>query len=60
MIQYCDRCKIKCVDDVFHWNFRDTPTTAEKVLEKVCLSTENEGNKDKQCLANLLSKENND
>lgn len=51
----CQRCEIAYIDGVFHWSYKNTPTTPEAVLAKVCIPTTGHGDKqDIPCLAKQL------
>lgn len=54
-ITSCQRCGIAYIDGVFHWSYKNQPTTPEEVLAKVCIPTEGRGSKQNvTCLAKLL------
>jgi hypothetical protein len=54
-ITRCQRCGIANISDVFHWSYKNQPTTHEQVLAKVCIPTAGHGDKqDIPCLAKQL------
>lgn len=54
-ITRCQRCEIAYIGGVFHWSYKNKPTTPEAVLAKVCIPTAGHGDKQNiPCLAKLL------
>lgn len=54
-ITRCQRCNIAYIDGVFHWSYKNQPTTPEQVLAKVCIPTTGHGDKQHiPCLAKQL------
>lgn len=54
-ITRCQRCDIAYIDGVFHWSYKNQPTTPEQVLAKVCIPTTGHGDKQNiPCLAKQL------
>ncbi|QIW88576.1 hypothetical protein [Pseudanabaena phage PA-SR01] len=54
-ITRCQKCDIAYIDGVFHWNYKNQPTTPEQVLAKVCIPTTGHGDKQNiPCLAKQL------
>ena len=54
-IVYCQKCGIANIDGVFHWSYKNKPTTPEQVLAKVCIPTAGHGDKQHiACLAKQL------
>ena len=54
-ITRCQKCEIAYIGGVFHWSYKNQPTTPEQVLAKVCIPTAGHGGKQNiPCLAKLL------
>ncbi|MCA2593981.1 MAG: hypothetical protein IM526_02320 [Microcystis sp. M38BS1] len=54
-ITYCQKCGIAYIGGVFHWSYKNKPTTPEAVLAKVCIPTSGHGDKQNvPCLAKQL------
>ena len=54
-IIYCQRCQIANINGVFHWSYKNQPTTPEKVLAKICIPTEGRGDRvNVPCLAKMI------
>jgi hypothetical protein len=54
-ITRCGKCQVMLINGVFHWSYKNRPTTPEQVLAKVCIPTAGHGDRQHiPCLAKQL------